>query len=203
MKIYINNYKNNWISPYAVAEKLFFWRKSPKLETYQSKSYKDLDELFSDWEIQYPYPKWLEYVCGLFSKIAEFFNRKINYVKIDKWDTWNMDGTLALIILPMLKQLKETKHGAPTIDNEDVPWYLHSKFGNPTEQSYSDDLMSKRYDYVLDEMIWTFEQLQPTYDYSKVYHKTKPYDSGGHKLHEAHIENGLRLFGKYYRTLWD
>lgn len=34
-------------------------------------------------------------------------------IQIDKYDTWNMYHTLALIIYPMLIQLKETKHGVP------------------------------------------------------------------------------------------
>ena len=34
-------------------------------------------------------------------------------VRIDKQDTWSMDYTLAHVILPMLIQLKETKHGSP------------------------------------------------------------------------------------------
>ena len=42
-------------------------------------------------------------------------------IKINSWDTWSMDYTLAHIILPMLKQLKKTHHGAPYVDNTDVP----------------------------------------------------------------------------------
>jgi hypothetical protein len=29
------------------------------------------------------------------------------------------------------------------------------------------------------------------------------YDSEGHKLHDERIQEGLELFGKYYRSLWD
>lgn len=29
------------------------------------------------------------------------------------------------------------------------------------------------------------------------------YDSVGHKLHEDRVQEGLDLFGKYYRSLWD
>ena len=38
--------------------------------------------------------------------------RKIK-IQIDKWDTYSMDHTLAMIIYPMLLQLKATKHGVP------------------------------------------------------------------------------------------
>ena len=47
-------------------------------------------------------------------------NQKVS-IRIDPWDTWSMDTTLAHIVLPMLKQLKATKHGAPQVDVEDVP----------------------------------------------------------------------------------
>src|SRR5210317_1360023 len=40
-------------------------------------------------------------------------------IQIDRYDTWSMDHTLALLVVPMLKQLKETKHGAPYVDVED------------------------------------------------------------------------------------
>ena len=47
-------------------------------------------------------------------------------VRIDRWDTWSMDHTLGRIVLPMLKQLKESNHGSPLVDDEDVPEELKS-----------------------------------------------------------------------------
>ena len=75
-------------------------------------------------------------------------------ITIHKWDTWNMDHTLALIILPMLKQLKETKHGAPYVDPDDVPKGLRPK---ETDEHGTDDTHFARWDYVMDEMIFAFE----------------------------------------------
>ena len=46
------------------------------------------------------------------------------YVKIDKYDTWSMDHTLSLIIVPMLKQLKATQHGSPNVDDEDLRFMM-------------------------------------------------------------------------------
>jgi hypothetical protein len=82
-------------------------------------------------------------------------------IRIDNYDTWNMDHTLALIILPMLKQLKNTKQGAPHVDNEDVPeelrmpegWY-EEKYNKNGE---TDPNFFKRWDWVMDEMIWSFQ----------------------------------------------
>lgn len=68
----------------------------------------------------------------------------------------------------------------------------------------------------MDEMIWTFEQLADDDSTSKFYtHPTEKFekfedriaaikvDREGLDAHEARIKNGLRLFGKYYRGLWD
>ena len=81
-------------------------------------------------------------------------------VVIDDSDTWNLDHSLALIIAPALKQLKEKKQGAPSVDNEDVSdelrasdeeLHTYSKNGE-TDEHYFD-----RWDYVMDEMIFAFE----------------------------------------------
>jgi hypothetical protein len=85
-----------------------------------------------------------------------------------------MDNTLAYIILPMLKQLKATKHGSPYVDQEDLPPELRltkretkvhdnghwDKKLKATEEEI--DAASKKFhaqfDWVLDQMIWSFEQ---------------------------------------------
>jgi hypothetical protein len=63
-------------------------------------------------------------------------------VHIDKWDTWSMDSTLAPIILPMLVQLKATKHGAPNVDNADVPKELRMSKKDMTQFAKMDQLMT-------------------------------------------------------------
>jgi len=78
-------------------------------------------------------------------------------IKIDKWDTWNMDYTLALIILPMLKQLKETKHGSPHVDKEDVPEELWPEVEPCAENNYEDSTVHDRWEWAINEMIWSFE----------------------------------------------
>lgn len=144
----------------------------------------------------------------------------IHYVKVDNWDTWSMDYTLSPIIAPMLKQLKATKHGAPIVDDEDVPegMNLRSTEAPPKEEEWDiDNNHFKRYDWVLDEMIWTFETLSDINNESKFYEDVNVDESApleeqiqqieidreGLDAHNKRIQNGLRLFGKYYRTLWD
>jgi hypothetical protein len=60
-------------------------------------------------------------------------------IRIDPWDTWSMDHTLADIILPMLKQLRKTQHGAPCTDDEDVPEHLRSTKAKPKKNEWDVD----------------------------------------------------------------
>ncbi len=80
-------------------------------------------------------------------------------IRIDPWDTWSMDHTLADIILPMLKQLRKTQHGAPCTDDEDVPEHLRSTNAKPKKNSWDvDEFHFKRWDWIMKEMIWTFNE---------------------------------------------
>lgn len=125
-------------------------------------------------------------------------------VQIDPWDTWSMDYTLAYIVLPMLKQLKETKHGAPNVDNEDVPEELRMPDGW-YEEKYSrdgeiDPHFFDRWNWVLDEMIYAFDS---KINKEEVYMRFEIFDRAGMKDEQDRISNGFRLFGKYYENLWD
>jgi len=123
-------------------------------------------------------------------------------VHIDPWDTWSMDYTLAPIILPMLKQLKETKHGAPFVDLADVPKELHGKKLTKKQKNNGDvdDKHFERWDWVLDEMIYAFDCKANKDD---VYMRFEVEDQDGMKAEQERISNGFRLFGKYYEALWD
>ena len=200
MKIYKSKYRNHWISPYTIAEKLCFWR-----------------------EIDYDEP-WVKRVnrvldgpCTVLQRVLNFVHPEIDYVKIDPWDTWSMDHTLGNIILPMLKQLQETKHGAPHTDDEDVPEYLRSHMGQPKEHEWdTDDLHFMRWDWILAEMIWAFEQVVNDAEDQFFDHTASnglepwdpkyvgpKWDRDGHMKWQERKNNGFRLFGKYYENLWD
>lgn len=161
-------------------------------------------------------------------------------VEIDKFDTWGLDHTLSLIILPALLQLKHTKHGVPSKFVEDIAddWNSQSCFDFVNDDK--DDIFNEKcklWDEVLDKMIWSFQQLSINDDYDSLYHhgemdigweKTQKqypnpltgkmeymyemvdknpsehwYDHVGHDLHNERIQEGLELFGKYFRDLWD
>jgi hypothetical protein len=220
MRVYINRYRYQWLSPYTILEKVFFWR-----------------------EIDYDEPiieKWsdrLTPLCKMLQKVRSKINPKIDYVKIDRWDTWSMDHTLSFIILPMLKQLSESKHGAPMVADEDVPEHLRSTSAKPKEDEYDvDEFHFQRWDWVLGEMIFAFEHIQDDTWQEKFFtgvsdwqwekseetylnpvtgkkegltrmvegpNHTHKCDYDGMRKVEERIQNGLVLFGKYYRALWD
>lgn len=188
---------------------------------------------------------WILYPIKLYDKVKMKINefredRRIN-VKIEQHDSWSLDNTLAHIILPALKQLKEDKQGSPNVDDEDVPEELKSTSSPPVDKEMGeiDDNFFKRWDYVLDEIIWSFENIVDD-DWSSQFHTRSDdfkmesiplvkdengefkeveddddatmfemkfsgessFDAEGHKAYSDRIDNGLRLFGKYYRSLW-
>ena len=150
-----------------------------------------------------------------------WFDRRTQKVKvrIDKWDTWSMDHTLAPIILPMLIQLKATKHGAPWVAVADVPKELRptkKDINAYNKDGSTDDKFFDRWDYVLDEMIWAFEQKNRDHweddyygpyieseDKRELFGRFEWTDDEGRQKHQERMTNGFKLFGKYYENLWD
>jgi len=163
MKIYINNYKNHWISPYTILDYIFFWTDWSKCSRDNSIQ-SALDDLDGNKKyVEHPVwvDKWadrLEPISKAIQWVWDKIDRKIDYVKIDRWDTWSMDSTLAKIVLPMLKQLQASNHGAPYVDDEDVPDELKSVSAPQKKNEHDvDDHHFKRWDYVINEMIFAFE----------------------------------------------
>ena len=124
-------------------------------------------------------------------RIGPYRKNRAERVEIEPFDTWNMDHTLALIIHPMLVQLKKTKHGYPS------------------------HLTEERWDEILDKMIWTFEQkINENWNekyYGPLVDDPKGFmgqdfewvDMDGLKKHQERMTEGFRLFGRYYENLWD
>jgi hypothetical protein len=117
--------------------------------------------------------KWYDkIVIGFFGKLYTLVQPINNWSKsrprkvkihVDNYDVWSADHTLALIIHPVLLKLKFGHHGSPSVDDEDVPDHLKSTSAPPKENEWdTDDNYNARWAWVLDEMIWAFEQ--HTYD---------------------------------------
>tara|TARA_E500000081_G_scaffold138807_1_gene154505 strand:- start:744 stop:1193 length:450 start_codon:yes stop_codon:yes gene_type:complete len=137
---------------------------------------------------------------GMFYKMGINKEQKVS-VKIDKWDTYNMDVTLAHIVYPMLVQLKETKHTHPS------------------------DLTEEKWDSILDDMIFSFksklynweeeftsgvwdmelkDKIEPgLMEMTEGPNHTYKIDEKGRKKYQTRVAKGFTLFGKYYNNLWD
>lgn len=124
-------------------------------------------------------------------------------IQIDKWDSWSADHTLALIAAPLLKQLRDTTHGYPG----------------------EKGMTMAKWKKILDKMIWSFEQITDDDNESQFYsgeidwietplpngdvrctkgpNDTFKVDMKGMAKHNKKIQDGLDLFGKYFRSLWD
>lgn len=216
MRVKIGPYKD-WVGPYQIADTLKIFGVSE--ETCHKVGEKLANTKLND------LCRWIH------SKRK----RKIK-VKLDYYDHWNAYHTLALIILPVLDKIKETKHGAACVDDEDVPEELRSSSAPPVEPWESDSNTFARWDWVLDEMIFAFQNIvddswEDQFHTGKIDFVFTPVDAGGinevpkedaelfrldkgpndthkwdqegYKKYNARIDNGLKLFGKYYRGLWD
>jgi len=219
MKVYLSGYRNHWLSPYTIMGKVLFWKKwtDPRFDLYDDKN-----DYLTDWLIP---------VCNGIRNVLDFIHPRIQYVKIDNYDTWSMDSTLAKIILPMLKDIRKSKCGAPATNDKDVPKELRSTSAPSKENPWDTDaLWFDRWNWILDEMIFAFEHIvnedwEDEYftGISDTHTEACEWDANGkptlHKVvegpkHTRHfdrkgwlkvnkrIENGLTLFGKYYRSLW-
>ena len=251
MKVWIRK-PYNWFGPYQLADALCFWVKDIEDE-YGIKSKPHWVHQFGEWlahgSIE-PEPEvgevttwdrdrpitWLYKFLTWVDKQKQKIPREM--VKIDRWDTWSMDHTLAPIILPMLKQLRESKQGSQIVDLKDVPKHMRTTETEDWDDQkcfdfYNDPELCKqniqcgvhdRWDWVMGEMIFAFESYSN--DWEDKYHMgvhdlrwkkledgmsqmiegpdhTHHWDVEGWQAESKRIDNGFRLFGKYFRGLWD
>ena len=143
-------------------------------------------------------------------------------VVVDNYDTWSADFTIATIALPLLRQLKTTKQGAPNVDDEDVPEELRSTSAPAKENEWdTDEFWFLRWDYVLDEMMFALGEIASHRAGENVFYKypddfidskdmsieaymdAVQFDEVGYNKYHDRVQKGCRLFGKYLTALWD
>jgi hypothetical protein len=208
MKVSIGKYKN-WIGPYQLADFL------QKIGVSEDRCH-EIGERLAE--------TWLNDVC----QWIDSKRKRTVKIKTHDYDHWNAYTTLAMIILPVMKDLREHKHGAGFIDDEDVPEEYRSTSAPPKENEWDSDAnIFKRYDWVLDEVIWAFEHIlddewednfhegiidfyfEPCNDGSGCSEMkegpkhTRVTDWDGLKEVHDRIQRGTTLFGKYFQTFWD
>ena len=132
------------------------------------------------------------------------YKRKVE-VEIHEYDVWSADFTLALIIAPVLRKLQEVKHGSGHVDDDDVPDDLKASAAPPpAQEGWADDNWQGRWEWVLNEMAFAFEEIARG-------NALEELDDKGEFVAYRHeddpllqrVKNGLRLFAKYYFSLWD
>lgn len=98
----------------------------------------------------------------------------------DDSDTWSLDDTIAHFALPRVKRFKEVNDGYP------------NDAGTP-----------ERWDEILDEIIWALDYIANDGE-EKFFEKHKDentrYDEW--KKLEKRCDDGMKLFGEYFRGLW-
>lgn len=183
MKVYIGDYVE-WFGPYQLAELLMFWCK-------------DEDRVHNFGE-KLSSIKWLDnFLNWVYSK-----KKRITYIKVDSYDTYNVDHTIALLITPLLKQFKEKTYGSPRVDEWDVPEHLRPSSEEIDLYQTKGEIDSKyheRWQWVLGEMIFAFEDTLLDEDHLS---SSSPEEKAAEKAKQARVANGFALFGKYYQGLW-
>jgi len=206
MKIFVGKYCS-WWGAYQIADLL------QHLGVSEDRCYK-IGEWLSNTKLQ-TFLEWID------SKKKRAIN-----IHIHDYDIWSADHTLSIIILPMLKMIQEDKHGAPFVDDEDVPDELKSTNAPPKNNEWDVDLLwFQRWDWVLDEMIFamssilddSWEEKFHSGNMDLVWEKcegsdlsemkdgpnnTHVFDAVGYKIYADRIQNGCRLLGRYFRSLW-
>lgn len=136
--------------------------------------------------------KWLERFNNFINNLNEKINSKKDTIKIDKWDVWNLNITLAKIIYPSLLEYKRQ-----------IDVYHEVK------DEFKEDI---------DKMIFSFKALNEDWEqqfYSKIENKDKDkgdiiqinksfeFDDKGYDSYNEKINEGLKLFGEKYMSLWN
>lgn len=185
MKVKIKEY-HYWLSLYGILHKVF---PASFMET-DFMSWLTLDSKLSDLYsvIMLPVNNYYE-------------NARVN-VKIHDYDLWNLDSTLARIIVPALIAFKDAGN-LIEVELDDVPGYLVPNI--PMKNAYSewDVLYKARSRWALNEMIWAFSSTNAD-DLDLPYHDEKHrFDVELYEAHYKRVLHGRALFAKYYDFLWD
>jgi hypothetical protein len=145
----------HWFNTQRIERRYFEWR--------HKKYVWEVNENEHDWldrTVMKLLDAWQTVLHYTINQIQSRRKQKIK-VRVDPWDSWSADATLSHVILPVLEQLRDTKHGAPFVDLEDVPQELRDDKLTKKQKENGEvgDKHFERWDYVLDEMIWSFREI--------------------------------------------
>ena len=120
---------------------------------------------------------------------------KAETVKIDPWDTWFMDDTLARIILPMLEQMKESKQGYPI----SMGYENHSQlsFEGIIDKDAEEVYCKEKWDQELDKMIEAFKLILNKWEDDEY----MSFSSNTER--NKRVLRGLTSFARNFESLWE
>lgn len=201
MKVYIGPHKM-WVGPYQLADLLQYVGFS------KDRCFKIGERLSKT---------WVNSVCQWI-----YDRRKQSVkIKIDRYDAWDADTTLALIAVPLLKELKRVKQSYGFVYDCDVPAELAARTKAELDDEYAKSAdgcySEERWDYIIGEMIFALSAVssddaeEQFWDHSAVNQDDSveqqieqlKCDRDGLKKHQERVQAGCVLFGKYFQNLWD
>jgi hypothetical protein len=142
-------------------------------------------------------------------KLANWLNKRKVKVKIHGYDSWNADHTIALIAIPILKQLMENKHGIPASAFTDEDEMMT----DPGYEAAKDRWNNNTFRHI----IWSLEQVASDENiiddfwihkidgFAAVIDGGNPgtYNWDARLAYDEKVREGLRLFGEHFQSLWD
>ena len=201
MKVFSTKPRNHWLSPYTILGTVLFWKSE--------------DWVYGDSKLAMRLVDILHPFCKVLEKIRRTVYPTIDYVKIDRHDTWSFDHTLAPIIAAGLRQLREEKSGVPgsfIYDSEGVEVRsteegeaLWNEALDAMIWSFTEYSRDWEQDFMTGETDWKFEKDPENKDITHIVHgplHNFVYDYDAVKVHRAKIQHGIDLFAKHYGSLW-
>ena len=110
-------------------------------------------------------------------------------VEVTSKDCWYLDYILAQVIHAALVKFRADLYSYSMVDDEDLP---------PNFSEDSEEDSENRWKYVLDEMIWGFEEIKTWGENEPMAYRSKEWAD-----YNKRIANSTRLFGKYFQSLWN
>jgi hypothetical protein len=211
MKVWLRKPKN-WYSKHQFCHD-WSYRENEKLEQWKQR-----EARLEKWVPEWPF--------RLINWIIRANKPKKDLIKIDYWDLWGFDCSIAQVIYPALIKIKEKKHGTPMSFFDHVP---DERLHQTTDED--NKIAEQKWEDTLDQMIWSFGELvndnfnEPNY-LLKLEWKFKPVE--GHpglseldtpkhtedeeklieqwrvdtKTYHDRMQKGFELFGKHFQSLW-
>ena len=225
MKVNIGPYLN-WYGPYQIADIVFFWTTKYPLDTLEERWDYRMRDKFGDWLAS-------TWVNDFFHWIHDKRKRTttVKIAPYDTWSMDHTLSLIIHPMLVQLRDIKHG--APFTDDQDVPEHLRSTNAPPKKEEWDTDDLFQDRWNWILDEMIWAFYQEANDDPDAPEFPKSgrsivKGIESddlglgltsmlcapeGGHEVfdkyyaesaaHDKRKDNAFRLFGKYYRSLWD